>query len=116
MEEKKEDKRMDLQEVRKIVYRLEDIMLLGKTLPLVAWPQMMKQYEIVAKANEEDEAFEFVKDSIEYFVEDYGVDFKDKDERSLKRAFARYCKEYPDLLQTYRKKLERINYIKEYCS
>jgi hypothetical protein len=102
----------DIKEIKKILYRLEDITALGTQLPLVAFPQL-KQHLQNMKA-EDDLAMNRVYDEVDMFIKKHQDDFIERDERALSRGFVRMKKKNPDRLDDYRIFHERLRMIREF--
>lgn len=86
-------------ETKKHLYKLEDFIALGVTLPMIAFKQL-KSY--VPSIPEDDHGLKFIKNHIQQFINENEEDFNDKDERAVTRAFMREKKAHPDYLIYYR--------------
>lgn len=89
-------------ETKKHLYKIEDFIALGATLPMIAYKQM-ETY--IRSFPNDDYAMKVVKNHVEYFLAENKEDFNDKDERALTRAFLREKEEHPDYLLYYRETL-----------
>lgn len=88
----------DIKIARELLYRLEDVMKLGESLPLVAFPQLKQLTEkILSVSKDNDDAFlkGFGEDSAK-FIEQNQIEYDDKNERGLSRAFIREKKNMAD--------------------
>lgn len=96
---------LTLKEVKEQLYKLEDIIALGNTLPLVAFPQLKAQLKNIEDAwinNDKDPGLLKPMLLVQRFIDTHQVDFDDKDERAIVRGFQRLKKSCPDLLHDYR--------------
>ena len=81
---------LDIKEVKKILYQLEDITELGTKLPVLAFQKLKEFYPNLDR---------------------YEQDFIEKDERALLRAFIRMKKKHPDRLEAYRNFYDGLNKV-----
>lgn len=102
--------KLDIKEVKRILYRLEDITELGTQLPIVAF-QQLKQH--LSNMDTQDVAIGIQRDEVEQFISRYQEDYLDKDERALSRAFIRLKKKHADRLEAYRRFYELLGWPNE---
>lgn len=92
-------------EVKDLLYRLEDIIALGVSLPLVAFTQLKPHInKMMAYIEEnEDRGLVFHTNEVELFILKHQGDYEERDERALSRGFLRMKKAHPDRLDEWRK-------------
>lgn len=89
-------------ETKEFIYKLEDLIALGKSLPLVAFKQL-QQLAPMFDTFKDDFGISMVRRKIyDKLMEEGTPDFNEKDERALKNTFARIKRKNPDLLHYYR--------------
>ncbi len=94
--------------LKEYLYRVEDVIALGTQLPFVAFPQLKK----VSTDIDGDFALNVITKKVEAFINNNEEDFNDHDERAMLRAFRKFQKEHPDLLEEYRKTKNLFDFAK----
>ena len=101
-------KQLDIKEVKKILYQLEDITELGTKLPVLAFQKLKEFYP---NLDTQDLCMDIYKREVDDFIKRYEQDFIEKDERALLRAFIRMKKKHPDRLEAYRNFYDGLNKV-----
>lgn len=94
---------------KEYLYRVEDVIALGTQLPFVAYPQLQKAKPAVSG----DSALNVIEAWVSSFLKGNEEDFNEHDERAMIRAFKKFQKRHPDLLEDYRRVKRILDSVKQ---